>query len=47
MARLSNLAAAKPEKAKMVENTIIQMARFVIFGWRLLGLPAVFRNARQ
>ncbi|VDD90067.1 unnamed protein product [Enterobius vermicularis] len=27
MARLSNLAAAKPEKAKMVENTIIQMAR--------------------
>uniref|UniRef100_A0A0N5B0Z5 Programmed cell death protein 5 n=1 Tax=Syphacia muris TaxID=451379 RepID=A0A0N5B0Z5_9BILA len=27
MARLSNLSVAKPEKAKMVENTIIQMAR--------------------
>uniref|UniRef100_A0A915PZC8 Programmed cell death protein 5 n=1 Tax=Setaria digitata TaxID=48799 RepID=A0A915PZC8_9BILA len=27
MARLSNLSAAKPEKAKMVENMIVQMAR--------------------
>ena len=27
MARLSNLAVAKPDKARMVENTIIQMAR--------------------
>uniref|UniRef100_A0A915CH26 Programmed cell death protein 5 n=2 Tax=Parascaris univalens TaxID=6257 RepID=A0A915CH26_PARUN len=27
MARLSNLTAAKPEKAAMVENMIIQMAR--------------------
>ncbi|VDN93897.1 unnamed protein product [Brugia pahangi] len=27
MARLSNLSAAKPEKARMVENMIVQMAR--------------------
>ncbi|VDK87611.1 unnamed protein product [Onchocerca ochengi] len=27
MARLSNFSAAKPEKAKMVENMIVQMAR--------------------
>ncbi|KAM3724401.1 Uncharacterized protein ACO02O_07534 [Dirofilaria immitis] len=27
MARLSNLSAAKPEKAGMVENMIVQMAR--------------------
>ena len=27
-ARLSNIAVAKPEKAKMLENTIINMARF-------------------
>uniref|UniRef100_A0A1I8A8V2 Programmed cell death protein 5 n=1 Tax=Steinernema glaseri TaxID=37863 RepID=A0A1I8A8V2_9BILA len=27
IARLSNLAAAKPEKARMVENMIVQMAR--------------------
>ncbi|TKR62576.1 hypothetical protein L596_026510 [Steinernema carpocapsae] len=27
MSRLSNLAAAKPQKAQMVENMIIQMAR--------------------
>uniref|UniRef100_A0A0R3S0I4 Programmed cell death protein 5 n=1 Tax=Elaeophora elaphi TaxID=1147741 RepID=A0A0R3S0I4_9BILA len=27
MARLSNLSAAKPEKARMAENMIVQMAR--------------------
>jgi DNA-binding TFAR19-related protein (PDSD5 family) len=30
LARLSNIAAAKPEKARMLENTIIQMARLYI-----------------
>ncbi|VDO37555.1 unnamed protein product [Heligmosomoides polygyrus] len=29
LVRLSNLAAAKPDKAKMVESTIINMARYV------------------
>jgi programmed cell death protein 5 len=34
-ARLSNIAVAKPEKARMLENTIINMARFGQIGGKL------------
>ncbi|XP_043563460.1 programmed cell death protein 5 [Chiloscyllium plagiosum] len=40
-ARLSNLALVKPEKAKSVENYLIQMARFGQLGGKISELELI------
>ncbi|XP_056134867.1 programmed cell death protein 5 [Lampris incognitus] len=48
-ARLSNLALVKPEKAKAVENYLIQMARYGKLGGKISdsGLIEILENVSQ
>ncbi|XP_059848976.1 programmed cell death protein 5 isoform X2 [Mobula hypostoma] len=48
-ARLSNLALVKPEKAKSVENYLIQMAKFGQLGGKISesGLIEILEKANQ